>query len=101
MAGYCKVILLGNVGADCETRFTGDGTQVTNFNLAVNERVRKGEQEKVQWFRVSFFRRQAEIAAQYVHKGSQVYVLGRLSVNEFTRRDGTPGYSLEVQGDDL
>lgn len=119
MAGYLKkIFIIGNLGRDPETRYTGDGTQVTTFSVAVSERRRSGQSpdstagagpgagpggqsEETTWFRVSAWRRQAEIAAQYLTKGMSVFVSGDLRVSEFTGNDGQKRTTLEVTMQDM
>jgi len=81
MSGVNKVILIGNLGSDPTVRFTSGGAAVANFNIATTERYndRSGErQERTEWHRIVMFGRQAEIAQQYLKKGRQVYIEGRL-----------------------
>lgn len=101
---FNKIIIVGNLGRDPELRYTPQGTPVCSFSVATNERRRDaaGEfQDKTTWFRVTTWRRLAELAHQYLKKGSLVYIEGRLSLNEFTARDGTTRTSLEVQATDM
>ncbi len=104
MASFNKIIIVGYLGRDPELRYTPDGTPVCNFSVATTERKKdkSGEFHDVTtWFRVVLWRRQAEIAAQYLTKGKQVYVEGRLAQNEYQDRDGVTRTSLEVQGTDV
>jgi single-strand DNA-binding protein len=105
MASLNKIMLIGNAGKDPEMRYTADGTPVTSFSLAVNRRVsgRDGQerQEETQWFTISCWRRLAEIANQYVTKGKQVYIEGRVSVRTFEGQDGKTRASLDVTATDL
>lgn len=106
---YQKVIIVGNLGRDPEMRYTPDGTPVTSFNVATNRRWTNtdGSQgEETVWFRVTAWRKSAEIAAQYLTKGRQVMVEGRLTPDKatggprvYTRNDGTPGASFELTAD--
>lgn len=89
-----KVILVGRLGRDPETRYTSGGGAVCNFSLAVDE-VSKGE-KTVTWFRIACFGKQAEIAQQYLTKGSLVFVDGRLSIREYQGREGDKKTSVEV-----
>ncbi|HXF06065.1 MAG TPA: single-stranded DNA-binding protein [Blastocatellia bacterium] len=101
---FNKIIIVGNLGRDPELRYTPQGIPVCSFSVATNERRRDaaGEfQDKTTWFRVTTWRRLAELAHQYLKKGSLVYIEGRLSLNEFTARDGTIRSSLEVQATDM
>ncbi len=102
MASVNKVILLGNLGRDPETRYTTGGDAVTNLNIATSEqwKDKSGEkQEKTEWHRVVLFGRQAEIAAEYLKKGRSVYIEGRLQTRKYTDKDGVEKYSTEIVGD--
>jgi len=102
--GINKCEILGNVGADPEMRFTPVGRAVTNFRVAVNRRWRDAEgqlQEKVEWFRITAWGRLAEIANQYVQKGSPVYVSGRLETRSFEGADGQIRYVTDLVANDL
>ena len=104
MASFNKVILVGYLGRDPELRYTPEGTAVCNFSMATTERKKSksGEfQDVPTWFRVTLWRRQAEVASQYLSKGRQVYIEGRLSMTEYQDRDGNTRTSLEVQGSDI
>lgn len=108
---YQKLILLGNVGNDPEMRYFQDGTAVTSFSLAVNRSWNDGQgnkQEDTTWFRISVFGRRAEVANQYITKGSKVLVEGRLKPDPntgaprlWTRQDGTVAASFEVTADNF
>ncbi|HZS48150.1 MAG TPA: single-stranded DNA-binding protein [Blastocatellia bacterium] len=101
---FNKISILGNLGRDPELRYTPQGTAVCDFSMATSEKRRdsSGDQQDVTtWFRVTFWGKQAEIASQYLSKGKQVYVEGRLSQREWTDRDGNKRTSLEVNGTDL
>jgi single-strand DNA-binding protein len=103
MAGLCKVTLIGNLGADPEMRYTTSGKAVTKFRVACNSRRRMpdGEfQEHTEWFGVSAFTRLAEIASEYLHKGSKVYVEGRLESRTWDSPDGKR-FFLDVIASDL
>jgi single-strand DNA-binding protein len=102
MASVNKVILIGNLGRDPETRYTTGGDAVTNLNLATTEtwKDKSGEkQEKTEWHRVVLFGRQAEIAGEYLKKGRQVYIEGRLQTRKYTDKDGVEKYSTEIVAD--
>jgi single-strand DNA-binding protein len=104
MASFNKITIVGYLGKDPELRYTPQGVPVCDFSVATTERKkdRSGEfQDQTTWFRVTFWRNQAELANQYLSKGKQVYVEGRLSQREYQDRDGNTRYSLEVQGTDL
>jgi single-strand DNA-binding protein len=102
MAGSVnKVILIGNLGRDPEVRFSQDGTKIVNFSIATSERWKDkstGERrEKTEWHRVVLFNEHlAEIAEQYLRKGSKVYVEGALQTRKWTGNDGVEKYSTEV-----
>lgn len=101
---FNKIIVVGHLGRDPELRYTPQGDAVCNFSMATTERKRDkaGEfQDATTWFRVTLWRRQAENAAKYLAKGRQVYIEGRLRVEEWTDRDGNNRYTLEVQGTDM
>jgi single-strand DNA-binding protein len=97
--GLNRVMLIGNVGADPETRFTPSGLQVTSFRMAVNRRwtTREGEErEATEWFSVKAWRRLADICQQYVSKGRQVYVEGRLESSSWEDSEGQQRHRVEV-----
>ena len=98
--GINKVILVGNLGADPETRYTASGSAITNVRIATSESWRDkqtGEnQERTEWHRVVFFNRLAEIAGEYLRKGSQVYVEGSLRTRKWQDQSGQDRYSTEV-----
>ncbi|MBU0513641.1 MAG: single-stranded DNA-binding protein [Proteobacteria bacterium] len=98
-----RVTLLGNLGRDPEIRYTTDGRAIANFTLATSERFKDkdGEwQEKTEWHRVVFFGRTAEVCGEYLHKGKQVYVEGRLQTRKW-EKDGEDRYTTEVVGQNL
>ena len=104
MASFNKIIIVGYLGRDPELRYTPDGTAVCDFSVATTERKKNksGEMQDVTtWFRVTFWRRQAEFASQYLVKGKQVYIEGRLSMSEYQDRDGNTRTSLQVNGTDI
>ncbi len=99
MASVNKVILIGNLGRDPETRYMPDGGAVTNVSIATTEawKDKNGEkQEKTEWHRVAFFGKLAEIAGEYLKKGSQVYVEGRLQTRKWQDKDGQDKYTTEI-----
>jgi len=101
---FNKIILVGNLGRDPELRYTPQGVAVCDFSLATNDRRRdkSGEYQDVPtWFRVTVWRNMAETAAKYLKKGSPVYIEGRLTVEEWTDRDGNPRQTLAVQATDM
>ncbi len=102
MASVNKVILIGNLGRDPETRYTTGGDAIANLNIATSEqwKDKNGEkQEKTEWHRVVLFGRQAEIAGEYLKKGRSVYIEGRLQTRKYTDKDGVEKYSTEIVGD--
>ncbi|PKO84192.1 MAG: single-stranded DNA-binding protein [Betaproteobacteria bacterium HGW-Betaproteobacteria-11] len=104
MASVNKVILVGNLGKDPETRYMPSGEAVTNITLATTDTWKdktSGEKkEATEWHRVVFFRRLAEIAAQYLKKGSQVYIEGSLKTRKW-EKDGHTNYTTEIVADTM
>lgn len=97
--GINKVILIGNLGADPELKYTANGTAICKFRLATNEsyKDRDGQQqERTEWHRVVAWNRLAEICGQYLSKGRQVYVEGSLRTNKWEGQDGQPRYTTEI-----
>jgi single-strand DNA-binding protein len=103
--GINKVILVGNLGADPETRAMPSGTTVANLRIATSESWRdkqSGEQqERTEWHRVVLFGRLGEVAAEYLKKGSQVYIEGSLRTRKWQDKQGTERYSTEIVGNDM
>ena len=103
--GINKVILVGNLGADPETRYTPSGSAVTNIRLATSESWKDkqtGEQkERTEWHRVVFFDRLAEIAAEYLRKGSQVYIEGSIQTRKWQDQSGQDRYTTEIKARDM
>jgi len=102
MASVNKVILIGNLGRDPETRYTTGGDAVTNLNIATTDvwKDKNGEkQEKTEWHRVVLFGRQAEVAGEYLKKGRPVYIEGRLQTRKYTDKEGVERYATEIVGD--
>ena len=102
MASVNKVILIGNLGRDPEVRYLPSGDAVANFSIATTDKWKdkSGEmQEQTEWHRIAFFGRQAEICGEYLRKGSQVYVEGRLQTRKWTDKDGHERYTTEIRGD--
>ena len=102
MASVNKVILIGNLGRDPETRYMPDGGAVTNVSIATTDvwKDKQGEkQEKTEWHRVAFFGKLAEIAGEYLKKGSQVYVEGRLQTRKWQDKEGQDKYTTEIVAD--
>lgn len=99
-----KVIIIGNLGQDPEMRYSTSGNPMTSFSVATNRRytTAAGEQrEETEWFNCTAFGRMADTCNQYLTRGQQVYVEGRLRSREYTRRDGTSGFSLDVSVTDV
>lgn len=105
MASVNKVILIGNLGADPETRYTPGGDPITNIRLATTDTWKdktSGERkEATEWHRVVLFRRLAEIAGQYLKKGSQVYIEGRLRTRKWQDKDGQERYTTEIEAEEM
>ena len=102
MASVNKVILIGNLGRDPETRYTTGGDAVTNLRIATTEtwKDKAGEkQEKTEWHRIVIFGKTAEVAGQYLRKGSQVYIEGRLQTRKWTDKEGQERYTTEIVAD--
>jgi single-strand DNA-binding protein len=103
--GINKVILIGNLGADPESRSMPSGMNVTNLRIATSESWKDkqtGEmQERTEWHSVAMFGRLAEVAAQYLRKGSQVYIEGRLRTRKWQDKEGRDRYTTEVVADDM
>lgn len=103
-ASLNKVILIGNLGKDPETRYLSNGEAVTNITVAASEswKDKNGEkQERTEWINVVFYRKLAEVAGQYLHKGSQVYIVGKLQTRKYTDKNGVDRYSTEVIADQM
>ena len=104
MASFNKIVIVGYLGRDPEIRYTPQGMAVCNFSIATTERRKdkSGEfQDATTWFRVTVWGKQAESANQYLSKGRQVFVEGRLRQEEFTGQDGSKRTSLEVTATDV
>jgi len=103
--GINKVIIVGNLGADPETRYMPSGGAVTNLRVATSESWKDkqtGEQqERTEWHRVAMFGRLAEIAAEYLRKGSQVYLEGSLRTRKWQDKDGNDRYSTEIVANEM
>lgn len=103
--GINKVILVGNLGADPETRFLPSGGSVTNLSIATSESWKDKQtgqpQERTEWHRVVFFNRLAEIAAEYLRKGSKVYVEGALRTRKWQDKSGSDRYSTEIVASEM
>ena len=103
--GINKVIVVGNLGGDPETRYMPSGSAVTNLTVATNESWKDkqtGEQkERTEWHKVAMFGRLAEIAAEYLRKGSQVYIEGKLRTRKWQGQDGQDRYTTEIIADEM
>ena len=104
MAGLNKVLLIGHLGRDPEMRYMPDGTANATLNLATSESYKDREgnrQERTEWHRVVLWGRMAEIAGEYLRKGSQAYIEGRLRTRKWTDKEGQERYTTEITGDRL
>lgn len=104
MASVNKVILVGNLGRDPEVRYLPDGGAITNVSIATTDvwKDKDGtKQDKTEWHRVVFFSRLAEIAGEYLKKGSQIYIEGRLQTRKWQDKDGQEKYTTEVVAEKL
>ena len=103
--GINKVILIGNLGNDPDVRYTAGGAAVSNISLATTESWKDREsgeqQEKTEWHRVVFFGKLAEIVAEYLKKGSQVYVEGRLQTRKWQDKEGNERYTTEIVASEM
>jgi single-strand DNA-binding protein len=101
--GINKVILIGNLGRDPEMRYTQNGTAVANFTLATTEVWTKDGQknEHTEWHRIVAWRRLAEICGQYLTKGRQVYIEGRIRTRKWEDRDGNERYTTEIEAQNM
>jgi single-strand DNA-binding protein len=105
MASVNKVIIVGNLGADPETRYLPSGDAVTSIRVATTDRYKdkqSGEmREATEWHNISFFGKLAEIAGQYLKKGSQVYVEGSLRTRKYTDKNGVEKYATDIRADTM
>lgn len=103
--GINKVILVGNIGKDPETRYMPNGKAVTNFSVATSEgwtdKQSGDKQERTEWHNVVLFEKLAEIAAEYLRKGSQVYIEGSLRTRKWQDKEGKDRYTTEIVGRDM
>jgi len=103
--GVNKVILIGNLGADPETRAMPSGTSVANLRIATSEswkdRQSGEQQERTEWHRVALFGRLAEVASEYLRKGSQVYIEGSLRTRKWQDKQGNERYTTEIVANDM
>ncbi len=100
-----KVILIGNLGADPETRFSANGAAITNIRIATteswNDKQTGQRQDRTEWHRVVFFGKLAEIAKEYLRKGSKVFIEGQLRTNKWQAQDGQDRYSTDIIADQM
>ena len=105
MSGVNKVILLGRLGADPETRHTANGSCVTSLRLATSEKWRDKEtgeaQERTEWHSVTLFGRLGEVAGEYLRKGSQAYIEGSLRTDKYTDKEGVERYTTEIVAENM
>lgn len=105
MAALNKVLLIGNLGADPETRYTTSGDAVANIRLATTDTWKDkqtGEQrESTEWHRIVFYKRLAEVVGQYLKKGSQVYIEGRIKTRKWQDKDGQDRYTTEIEASEM
>jgi single-strand DNA-binding protein len=103
--GINKVIIVGNLGGDPETRYMPSGSAVTNLTVATNESWKDkqtGEQkERTEWHKVAMFNRLAEVAAEYLRKGSQVYIEGKLRTRKWQDKEGKDRWTTEIVADEM
>ena len=104
MAGINKVILVGNLGRDPEIRYTSGGASVANFTLATSERWtdKSGEkQERTEWHKIVAWGKLAEICGEYMSKGKQVYIEGKIQTRSWEDKDGQTRYTTEIKADNI
>ncbi|MFQ5428262.1 MAG: single-stranded DNA-binding protein [Thermodesulfobacteriota bacterium] len=103
MAGVNKVILLGNLGADPEVRYLPSGVAVANFSLATTETYTKDGEKvtKTEWHKIVAFRRLGEICGEFLSKGKQVYIEGKIQYRDWEDKDGNKRYSTEIVADTM
>jgi len=103
--GINKVIIVGNLGADPETRYTGSGTAITSLRIATSEawtdKASGEKQERTEWHRVKLFGKLAEIAGEYLKKGRQVYIEGSLRTDKYTDKDGVERFSTDIVANEM
>lgn len=103
--GINKAILIGNLGVDPETRYAANGTAITNLRLATSDTWRDKQtgdmQERTEWHRVVLFARLAEVAAEYLRKGSKVYIEGRIQTRKWQGQDGQDRYTTEIVANEM
>ncbi|KAF4516489.1 hypothetical protein B566_EDAN003236 [Ephemera danica] len=105
MASVNKAIIVGNLGKDPEVRYTASGEAICNITVATSENWKDkttGEKkEQTEWHRISFFGKLAEVAGQYLKKGSQIYVEGSIRTRKWTDKEGQERYTTEIRGDEM
>lgn len=105
MSSLNKAMIIGNLGAEPDTRYMPSGDAVTNLSIATSEKWKDkqtGEpKERTEWHRVALFGRTAEVAAEYLHKGSKVYIEGQLQTRKWQDKDGHDRYTTEIKGQRL
>lgn len=103
MSGVNKAIIIGRLGADPELKYTADGTPVCKLSVATSETWKDkntgDKQERTEWHRITLWRRLAEIAGEYLHKGSQAFFEGRLQTHDYVDKEGVKRYSTEIVAD--
>lgn len=102
--GINKVIIIGNLGADPEIRYLANGSAVCNFSIAVNESWKDKDgkrQEKTEWVNIVTWKRLAEVCAEYLKKGKQVYIEGKIQTRQWDDKEGKTRYSTEVVADQM
>ena len=105
MKGINKVIIVGNCGQDPETKYTASGSAITNLSVATSEEWKDKntgqKQSKVEWHRIVFFNRLAEIAGEYLKKGSKVYIEGKLQTRKWQDQSGADRYTTEIVANEM
>ncbi len=99
MAGLNKAILIGNLGRDPEVRYTPDGLAVANFSIATSEKWK--DETRTEWHRIVAFGKLGEICGEYLSKGKQVYIEGRIQTREWEDRDGNKRYTTEIVANNM
>lgn len=103
--GINKVILVGNLGKDPEMKYTASGAAIANLTVATseswNDKQTGEKKEQTEWHRVVFFRRLAEVAGEYLRKGSQVYIEGKLQTRKWQDQNGQDRYTTEIVGNEM
>ncbi|WP_441253689.1 single-stranded DNA-binding protein [Bradyrhizobium sp. 613_E4_N2_2] len=104
MSSLNQVQIIGNLGADPETRYTGSGTAITTIRVATTEKWKDKDgnpQEKTEWHRIKMWGKLAEIAGEYLAKGKQVFIQGRLETSQYTDKDGVERWSTDIVADTM